>query len=127
MSVRRTMAVAMLAVFGAVGAGAAPAAAAGGLLPHPGPEGLVWVQERTGDGGVASGGAWEGLPTVLTVACEGIGSVAVTMESQQARVAEFTVDCSASSTGVGSVPMDAGVVKSGPFTVGIDSSGESIR
>ncbi|WP_234328321.1 hypothetical protein [Streptomyces sp. NRRL S-37] len=51
----------------------------------------------------------------------------MTMESQQARVAEFTVDCSASSTGVGSVTMDAGVVKSGSFTVGIDASHESIR
>ncbi|MGC9543693.1 hypothetical protein [Streptomyces sp. UG1] len=43
----------------------------GVLLPHPGPEGLVWVEEWTGDGGVASDGAWEKLPTVLTVACEG--------------------------------------------------------
>lgn len=127
MSMRRTVAVAILAIFGTVGAGAAPAAAAGALLPHPGPEGLVWVEEWTGDGGVASGGVREGLPTVLTVACEGAGSVAVTMESQQERVAEFTVDCPASSTGVSSVTMDAGVVKSGSFTVGIDASDESIR
>ena len=40
---------------------------------------------------------WEGLPTVLTVACEGGGSVAVTMESQQVRVAEFEVACPAVS------------------------------
>ncbi|CAL9657068.1 hypothetical protein SUDANB126_06846 [Streptomyces sp. enrichment culture] len=85
------------------------------------------MQERTGDGGVASGGAWEGLPTVLTVACEGGGSVAVTMDSQRARVAEFTVDCPAGSAGVGSVTMDPGVVQSGSFTVGVDASDESIR
>ncbi len=127
MSARRTVAVTLLAVFGAVGAGVMPAAADSGLLPHPGPEGLVWVPEWTGDGGVASGGAWEGLPTVLTVACEGGGSVAVTMESQQARVAEFSVDCPAVSTGVGSVSMDPGVVQRGSFTVGVDASNDSVR
>lgn len=87
----------------------------------------MWVEEMTGDGGVASGGAWEGLSTVLTVACEGGGSVAVAMEWQQVRVAEFVVDCPVGSAGVGSVTMDAGVVGSGSFTVGVDASDESIR
>ncbi|MFD7636235.1 hypothetical protein ACFV8G_22350, partial [Streptomyces sp. NPDC059873] len=62
-----------------------------------------------------------------TVACEGGGSVVVTMESQQLRVAEFAVDCPAGSAGVGSVTMDAGVVRPGSFTVGIDASQDSIR
>ncbi|WP_411113864.1 hypothetical protein [Streptomyces sp. 029-5] len=127
MRAKNMVTAAMVAAFGLTGAGVVPAAAAGGLLPHPGPEGLVWVEEMTGDGGVASGGAWEGLPTVLTVACEGGGSVVVTMDSQQLRVAEFTVDCPAGSAGVGSVTMDAGVVQRGSFTVGIDASQESIR
>lgn len=116
-----------LAVVAIAGVGAAPAMADGGLLPHPGPDGLVWVEERTGDGGVASGGAWERLPTVLTVACEGGGSVAVTMESHQMQVAEFEVNCPVGSAGVGSVALDAGVVGPGSFTVGVDASQENIR
>lgn len=125
--VRRTLAAAMLTACGLAGMGAAPAAAAtGALLPHPGAEGLVWVGEMTGDGGVASGGAWEKLPTILTVACEGGGSVQATMR-QQSQVAAFTVDCPSGSVGVGSVTMDAGVMKAGSFTVGIDASDESIR
>ncbi|MEU6988374.1 hypothetical protein ABZ946_33975 [Streptomyces sp. NPDC046324] len=124
---RKTVTTAMLMACGLTGIGAGPsAAAAGGLLPHPGPEGLVWVEEMTGDGGVASGGAWEGLPTVLTVACEGDGSVRVTMQ-QQSQIADFTVHCPAGSAGVASVTMDAGVVTAGSFTVGIDASDEGIR
>ncbi|MGY3684793.1 hypothetical protein ACVWXU_008416 [Streptomyces sp. TE33382] len=123
----QTMVAAVAAAFALVGAGAVPAVAAGGLLPHPGPEGLVWVEEMTGDGGVASGGAWEGLPTVLTVACEGGGNVQVTMDSQHLRVAEFTVDCPVGSAGVGSVTMDPGVVRSGSFSIGIDTSAQDIR
>lgn len=128
-SARKTAATAVLAAvaFGTVVAGTASATAAGGLLPHPGPEGLVWVPEWTGDGGVASGGAWDRLPTVLTVACEGGGSVAVTMESQAVQVAGFTVDCPAGSAGVGSVVMDAGVVRPGSFTIGVDASAQDIR
>ncbi len=125
---RKALAVAALAALGLTGVGAGPAAASTDvLLPHPGPEGLVWVPERTGDGGVVSGGAWEGLPTVLTVACEGGGNVGVTMESQQGQVAAFSVDCPAGDAGVGSVTMEAGVVRSGSFSVAVDASTESIR
>lgn len=125
---RKTLAATALAALGLAGAGVAPAAASGdALLPHPGPDGLVWVEEQTGDGGVVSGGAWEGLPTVLTVACEGGGSVQVTMESQDVEVADFSVDCPVGATGVGSVTREAGVVRSGSFSVGVDASTESIR
>ncbi|GGQ35569.1 hypothetical protein GCM10010233_61770 [Streptomyces pseudogriseolus] len=96
------------AVAGAVGAAAPAAASDDTLLPHPGPEGLVWVPEWTGDGGVASGGAWDELPTVLTVACRGGGSVAFSMDSQQGRVADFSVDCPADRVSVGWVTMDPG-------------------
>lgn len=122
-----TVSVALLAGLALTGLGAGPASAAGGgLLPHPGPEGLVWVEEHVGDGGVASGGAWEGLPTVLTVACEGGGSVAVTM-SQESEIAAFTVDCPVGGAGVGSVTMEPGVVHFGSFTVGVDASAQNIR
>lgn len=127
MRAKSSSVMALLAAGAMATAGAAPAVAAGGLLPHPGPEGLVWVQESVGDGGVASGGAWEGLPTVLTVACEGGGAVEVTMESQGSRVADFTVDCPAGAPGVGSVTMEAGMVESGSFTIGVDASDDSIR
>ncbi|MFF7361551.1 hypothetical protein [Streptomyces sp. NPDC008125] len=126
----RTRNVSMVAVLGAgvmAVLGAGPAAAAGGLLPHPGPEGLVWVQEMVGDGGVASGGAWDRLPTVLTVACEGDGTLHVMMDSQGYQVADFTVGCPAGTTGMGSVTMDPGVVRPGSFSIGIDASDDTIR
>ncbi|MBT2674500.1 hypothetical protein J7E95_27575 [Streptomyces sp. ISL-14] len=117
-----------LAACGLTGLGAAPAAASGDvLLPHPGPDGLVWVEEWTGDGGVVSAGVWESLPTVLTVACEGDGNVQVTMWSQDAEVAAFSVDCPAGEAGVGSVTMDPGVVRAGSFEVAVDASADNIR
>jgi hypothetical protein len=125
---RKVLAATVLAACALTAAGAGPAAAAGDpLLPHPGPDGLVWVEEQVGDGGVASGGAWERLPTVLTVACEGGGSVAVTMRSQDTEVAAFSVDCPAGSAGVGSVTMDPGVVRRGSFVIGVDASSETVR
>ncbi|MFF7254519.1 hypothetical protein [Streptomyces microflavus] len=127
--VRKITTVVLLTVFGLAGAGVVPAVAAtaGGLLPHPGPDGLVWVEESTGDGGVVSAGASNTLPTVLTVACEGGGDVRVTMESQGAQVAAFTVDCPVGSAGVGSVAMDPGVMQWGSFSVGVDASQDDIR
>ncbi|MDR6974106.1 hypothetical protein J2X68_000784 [Streptomyces sp. 3330] len=125
---RRGLAVTALAAGALTGAATVPAAATGDpLLAHPGPDGLVWVEEWAGDGGVASGGAWEGLPTVLTVACEGGGDVRVTMRSQETEVAAFSVDCPAGSAGVGSATMAAGVVRPGSFTVGVDASADGVR
>ncbi|MFI1386003.1 hypothetical protein [Embleya sp. NPDC020886] len=125
--VRKTVPAAMLAALALSGMGATPATAIGGLLPHPGPDGLVWVEESTGDGGVVSGGASEQLPTILTVACEGGGSVAVTMHSRDAEVAAFTVDCPAGAIGMNSATMDPGIVRSGSFTVGVDASAQALR
>ncbi|MGW7431461.1 hypothetical protein ACWGIN_18190 [Streptomyces sp. NPDC054861] len=125
---KKAAATTALMVVGLTGTAAGPAvASAGVLLPHPGPEGLVWVPERTGDGGVVSAGAWDSLPTVLTVACEGGGDVRVTMESQGTEVAAFSVDCPAGTAGTGSVTMDAGVVRSGSFAIGVDASTEDVR
>ncbi|GGV19472.1 hypothetical protein GCM10010275_71520 [Streptomyces litmocidini] len=119
--------IALLAAGAMAAVGAGPATAAGGLLPHPGPDGLVWVEEMVGDGGVASGGAWDGLPTVLTVACEGDGTVHVTMDSQGYQVADFTVDCPAGTAGTGAVTKDPGVVRPGSFSIGVDASDDTIR
>ncbi|PVC69761.1 hypothetical protein DBP18_20630 [Streptomyces sp. CS081A] len=87
---------------------------------------MVWVQEQTGDGGVVSAGAWDRLPTVLTVACEGDGSVHATMESQGNQVADLIVDCPIGTTGTGTVSMDPGMV-TGSFSIGIDASDDTIR
>lgn len=127
---RRTslaLAVTALVAGALTGVAAGPAAASTDvLLPHPGPDGLLWVEEQTGDGGAVSGGAWEGLPTVLTVACEGGGDVRVTM-SQETEVAAFSVDCPTGKAGVGSVTMDPGVVRFGSFTIAVDASADDIR
>ncbi|MFE0772838.1 hypothetical protein [Streptomyces sp. NPDC058861] len=118
--------VALLAAGVLATAGSMPAAAVEGLLPHPGPEGLLWVQERVGDGGVVSAGAWDRLPTVLTVACEGGGTVYATMESQGDVVADLTVVCPAGSTGTGTVTVNPGRV-TGSFSIGIDASDDTVR
>ncbi|MFE5895477.1 hypothetical protein ACWCQZ_34415 [Streptomyces sp. NPDC002285] len=123
----RALPVTALVACALTGVAAGPAAASTDvLLPHPGPEGLLWVEEQTGDGGAVSGGAWERLPTVLTVACEGGGDVRVTM-SQETETAAFSVDCPAGEAGVGSVTMDPGVVRPGSFVIAVDASADDIR
>lgn len=111
----------------ALGGTASGAATGEPLLPDPGPDGLVWVPEMTGDGGFVSAGASDRLPTVLTVACEGGGSVAVSMTQLEAEVAAFTVECPVESAGIGSQEMAPGVVVFGSFSVGIDASSDAIR
>ncbi|MFD3976034.1 hypothetical protein [Streptomyces cyaneofuscatus] len=51
----------------------------------------------------------------------------VTMESQGYQVAGFPVHCPVGTPGTGSVVMDAGVVRSGSFTIGVEASDDSIR
>ncbi|MFJ4681245.1 hypothetical protein [Kitasatospora sp. NPDC088783] len=126
MTCAKAFGAAALALCAVTGLGAGPAGAADGVaLPYPGPDGVVWVNGQVGDGGLVSGGTSRSLPTVLTVACEGGGSVRVTMESQQTQVAAFTVDCPAGTTGVGSATMAPGLVE-GSFSVGIDASADTI-
>ncbi|MGK5533609.1 hypothetical protein [Streptomyces sp. URMC 129] len=107
-------------------AGAGAAAADDVLLPHPGPDGLVWVPERTGDGGFVSGGADARKPTTVTVACEGGGGVFVTVESQGVPVAGFPVECPAGTPGSGARVIDAGLV-AGSFAVAVDASTDTLR
>ncbi|SED00197.1 hypothetical protein [Streptomyces sp. KS_5] len=125
--ISRAVAVTALVTGALAGVAVGPAGAATDvLLPHPGPDGLVWVPERRGDGGVASGGGWDRLPTVLTVACEGGGDVRVTM-SQETQIAAFSVDCPAGKAGVGSVTMDPGVLRFGSFSIAVDASSDDVR
>ncbi|UQA91887.1 hypothetical protein [Streptomyces halobius] len=112
----------------AVMGGSAQAASGDVLLPHPGPDGLVWVQERTGDGGVATGGADGNKPLAVTVACEGGGKVVATVVPGNAvdpRPVSFTVDCPADSPGQATKVIDAGM--QGSFSVQIDASTPTIR
>ncbi|MCB8900880.1 MULTISPECIES: hypothetical protein [unclassified Streptomyces] len=51
----------------------------------------------------------------------------MTMESQQTKVAAFTVDCPGDGPGRGSVTMPAGVVRAGSFSVGVDATSQSVR
>ncbi|WP_225891416.1 hypothetical protein [Streptomyces dioscori] len=125
---RKALLVTAVTVCALTGGTVGPAAAVTDpLLPHPGPDGLVWVEEHTGDGGVASGGAWDKLPTILTVACEGGGDVQVTMQSQGTEVAAFSVGCPAGTAGTGSVAMEAGIVRPGSFTITVDASSQNVR
>ncbi|MER7521039.1 hypothetical protein [Streptomyces sp. NPDC126499] len=124
---RAGLATATAAFLGLGATGTATAAAGDVLLPHPGPDGLVWVEEQWGDGGVASGGAHGGLPTVLTVACEGGGTLRVTMRSQETEVADFAVTCPTDTPARGSVTMPPGVVRPGSFTIGVDASSQDVR
>ncbi|WP_223291124.1 hypothetical protein [Streptomyces avicenniae] len=119
--------VAAVAAVVALGGTAGGAVADEPLLPHPGPDGLAWVPEGTGDGGFVSGGASSALPTVVTVACEGGGSVAVILAQLGAEVTAFDVECPVGSAGVGRRELAPGVVTSGSFAVGIDASSDAIR
>ncbi|MFB6894122.1 hypothetical protein ACFCX4_32980 [Kitasatospora sp. NPDC056327] len=125
---KRTRALAVAGLLAVcVAAGAGPAAAADEeLLPHPGPDGLVWVPVWTGPGGVASAGAWGTLPTVVTVACAGGGTADVTLHSAAGLAAAFTVDCPVGATGTGSAAVAPGVVE-GAFDVGVRTSSGTIR
>lgn len=119
--------VAMTAVL-AGGGGVAQASDSGELLPHPGPDGVVWVPERTGSGGVVSSGLNRHLDTRITVACEGGGSIEVTFDAQN--VPEYTpvtfaLDCPAGTPAERTVELGSGL--SGSFGVQVDTSDPGIR
>ncbi|MDQ1035260.1 hypothetical protein QFZ75_001676 [Streptomyces sp. V3I8] len=61
------------------------------------------------------------------MACEGGGDVQVTMQSQGTEVAAFPVDCPVGTAGTGSVVMEAGIVRPGSFSIGVDASSQNIR
>ncbi|MGI5471646.1 hypothetical protein [Streptomyces sp. CA-132043] len=117
---RRLAAGAAVLAAAAVAAAGPARAADGPLLPHPGPDGLVWVPERTGDGGAASGGATDRQPMTVTVACQGGGTAEVSLQGTHL----FTVDCPADAPGRGSASVPG---FRGSWYVGVDTSVDTTR
>ncbi|WP_354644654.1 hypothetical protein [Kitasatospora camelliae] len=102
--------------------------AEGEVLPHPGPDGLIWIPAWVGHGGAVTGGASPDRSFTLTVACQGIGSVEVTFTAQYGDTSPvtFQVDCTATGApGVGSRVLDGEQGRS--FGVGVTTSSPAIR
>ncbi|MCX5196723.1 hypothetical protein OOK31_22990 [Streptomyces sp. NBC_00249] len=124
----RGLTVAALGAALAMTVGAGQAAAAEELLPHPGPDGLIWVPEVTGSSGFVSGGLWSRLDTFTTFACEGGGSIEVTfhLDNHPDRdPAPFTLNCPAGSPAAVTVPLGTGLT--GGFGATVTTSSPSIR
>ncbi|MEU9079817.1 hypothetical protein [Kitasatospora sp. NPDC048538] len=106
---------------GAVLALAGPAAAVQGgmgtgeILPHPGPDGLIWIPDWIGDGGAVSASVNPSQPFTVTVGCRGGGSVQVHVGGLAP--ADFTVRCPVDATGIGSVEIPARPGRDIEFTV----------
>ncbi|WP_326591463.1 hypothetical protein OG756_11175 [Streptomyces sp. NBC_01310] len=112
----------------AVGVGAGQASAQEELIGYPGPDGLIWVQEQTGNGGFVSGGLASSLDTFTTFACEGGGSIEVAfrLDNHPDRdPAPFTLDCPAGSPSRVTVPLGTGL--HGGFGATVTASSPSIR
>ncbi|MEU6861839.1 hypothetical protein ABZ924_00975 [Streptomyces sp. NPDC046876] len=109
-------------------AGAGQAAAQEELLPHPGPDGLIWVPEMTGSSGFVSGGLAPSLDTYTTFACEGGGSITVSFtldEHPDRNPAPFTLDCPADGPSRITVPLGTGL--HGGFAAGVTTSTPTLR
>ncbi|GLX36531.1 hypothetical protein Sros01_26040 [Streptomyces roseochromogenus] len=123
---RRTMALTAAAL--TVVAGAWQASAQEELIGYPGPDGLIWVQEQTGDGGFVSGGLNSGLDTFTTFACEGGGSIEVSfrLDNHPDRdPAPFTLACPTGTPATITVPLGTGLY--GGFGAAVTASSPSIR
>ncbi|MGW4380783.1 hypothetical protein [Kitasatospora sp. NPDC004531] len=87
-------------------------AGTGEILPHPGPDGYLWIPDWIGNGGAVSGGLnMSGPPVTVTVGCQGgsagAGEAHVSFGGGTDPV-KFTVACPADTVGIGSatVPVD---------------------
>lgn len=103
-------------------AGLAHADTSDELLPHPGPEGVLWIPSMTGDNAAVSSGLDGRKPTTVTVACLGGGELTVTVEPASV---SFPVTCPADTVTTEARTIDAGM--SGSFSVAIDTSAPTIR
>ncbi|MFB6809357.1 hypothetical protein [Streptomyces sp. NPDC056387] len=112
----------------ALAAGTAQAATQGELLPHPGPDGLIWVPEQTGSSGFVSGGLSARLDTYTTFACEGGGSMVVSFtldEHPDRNPAPFTLDCPADIPARITIPLGTGL--HGGFGAVVTTSTPTLR
>ncbi|MFJ5926751.1 hypothetical protein ACIQF6_29555 [Kitasatospora sp. NPDC092948] len=104
----------------------------GQILPHPGPDGLIWIPDWIGDGGAVTGGASAyGPPVTVTVGCQGgsggAGEVHVSYRASygDATPVEFTVACPADAVGRGSAVVTAEQGRS--FSVGVTASAPDVH
>ena len=104
----------------------------GQILPHPGPDGLIWIPDWIGNGGaVTGGGSASGPPATVTVGCQGgsggAGEVHVLFRSEYGgpTPVEFTVACPADSIGIGSVVVPG--EQSRNFYVGVTTSAPDVH
>ncbi|MFF0298848.1 hypothetical protein ACFYST_35765 [Kitasatospora sp. NPDC004614] len=104
----------------------------GEILPHPGPDGLIWIPDWIGNGGAVTGGASpNGLPVVVTVGCQGgsdgAGEVRVTYRPEYGDTTpvKFTVPCPADTVGRGSAVVTAEQGRA--FYVGVLTSAPDVH
>ncbi|MEU3723439.1 hypothetical protein [Streptomyces sp. NPDC031705] len=112
----------------ALATGAAQAADQTELLPHPGPDGLIWVPEVAGSSGFVSGGLSPYLDTYTTFACEGGGSMVVSFtldEHPERNPAPFTLDCPADAPARLTIPLGTGL--HGGFGAVVTTSTPTLR
>ncbi|MFE3558951.1 hypothetical protein ACFXKW_29445 [Streptomyces sp. NPDC059193] len=109
---------------------AAPAQAAPGdkIIGYPGPDGLIWIAEKTGDGGFVSGGLAPDLDTFINFGCADGGSIEVAfhlVNHPDRDPAPFTVDCPDSTPTRVTVPLGTGL--RGGFVATVTASSPSVR
>ncbi|WP_404869941.1 hypothetical protein ACI1MP_30235 [Kitasatospora griseola] len=101
----------------------------GEILPHPGPDGFIWIPDWIGNGGAVGAGLnMSGPPVTVTVGCQGgssgPGEVHVSFGGGTTPV-EFTVACPADTIGRGSavVPVD----RISSLSVGVETSAPDVH
>ncbi|MFD7645205.1 hypothetical protein ACFV4P_31645 [Kitasatospora sp. NPDC059795] len=102
----------------------------GQILPHPGPDGVLWIPDWIGDGGAVTV-AGNSMPATVTVGCRGgsgsAGEVQVRFTPSYGDLTpvEFTVACPADTVGLGSVVVAAETSRS--FQVGVTASAPDVH
>ncbi|MEU3313994.1 hypothetical protein ABZ716_08955 [Streptomyces sp. NPDC006687] len=125
---RTALALALTTAALTLATGTAQAADPTELLPHPGPDGLIWVPEVTGSSGFVSGGLSPNLDTYTTFACEGGGSMVVSFtldETPDRNPAPFTLTCPTDTPARITVPLGTGL--HGGFGAMVTTSTPTLR